>query len=122
MVGVEAQKPAIAILTMGDPCGIGPEVVVKALADPRVYASCRPMVIGNTYAMNQAVKATGLPLAIRETDDPTAAGEDPATVDVVDIHNLNPEDINVGQLSVPCGKAANGVGHQGRGTSPGRYR
>ena len=105
MVDVEAQKPAIAI-TMGDPCGIGPEVVVKALADPRVYASCRPMVIGNTYAMNQAVKATGLPLAIRETDDPTAAGEDPATVDVVDIHNLNPEDINVGQLSIPCGKAA----------------
>ncbi len=105
MVDVDAQKPAIAI-TMGDPCGIGPEVVVKALADPRVYDSCRPMVIGNTYAMNQAVKATGLPLAIRETDDPTCAGEDPATVDVVDIHNLNPEDITVGQLSVPCGKAA----------------
>ena len=105
MVDVEMEKPAIAI-TMGDPCGIGPEVVIKALADPRVYASCRPMVIGNTYAMNQAVKATGLPLAIRETNDPTAAGEDPTTVDVVDIHNLNPEDINVGQLSVPCGKAA----------------
>ena len=105
MVDVDAQKPAIAI-TMGDPCGIGPEVVVKALADPRVYDSCRPMVIGNTYAMNQAIKATGLPLAIRETDDPIGAGEDPATVDVVDIHNLNPEDITVGQLSVPCGKAA----------------
>ena len=105
MVDVAMEKPAIAI-TMGDPCGIGPEVVVKALADPRVYASCRPMVIGNTYAMNQAVKATGLPLAIRETNDPTGAGEDPAIVDVVDIHNLNPEDITVGQLSVPCGKAA----------------
>jgi len=105
MVDVDTQKPAIAI-TMGDPCGIGPEVVVKALADPRVYDSCRPMVIGNTYAMDQAVKATGLPLSIRETDDPTAAGEDPSIVDVVDIHNLNPEDITVGQLSVPCGKAA----------------
>ena len=105
MVDVEMEKPAIAI-TMGDPCGIGPEVVVKALADPRVYASCRPMVIGNTYAMNQAVKATGLPLTIRETDDPIGAGEDPTTVDVVDIHNLNPEDITVGQISVPCGKAA----------------
>ena len=104
-VDLDMQKPAIAI-TMGDPCGIGPEVVVKALADPRVYGSCRPMVIGNTYAMNQAVKATGLSLAIRETNDPTAAGDDPATVDVVDIHNLNPEDITVGQLSVPCGKAA----------------
>ncbi len=105
MVDVADQKPTIAI-TMGDPCGVGPEVVVKALADPRVFDSCRPMVIGNTYAMNQAVRATGLPLTIRETDDPTGAGLDSTTVDVVDIHNLNPEDITVGQLSVPCGKAA----------------
>ena len=36
-------KPAIAIIT-GDPCGIGPEVVVKALANPQIYASCRPVV------------------------------------------------------------------------------
>ena len=99
------EKPAIAI-TMGDPCGIGPEVVVKALADPQVYASCRPLVIGNTFAMRQAVELTGLPLRINETGDPTAAGEDPAVVDVVDLHNLNPEDITVGQISAACGKAA----------------
>ena len=98
-------KPAIAI-TMGDPCGIGPEVVVKALAGPQVYASCRPLVVGNTFAMQQAVKLTGLPLEIRETNDPSASGVDPGVVDVVDIHNLNPEDITVGQISVPCGKAA----------------
>ena len=102
---VDTEKPAIAI-TMGDPCGIGPEVVVKALADPRVYASCRPLVVGNTYAMRQAVKLTGLPLTINETNDPTAAGVDASVVDVVDIHNLNPEDITVGQLSVACGKAS----------------
>ncbi|MCH8897702.1 MAG: 4-hydroxythreonine-4-phosphate dehydrogenase PdxA, partial [Chloroflexi bacterium] len=39
-------------------------------------------------------------------DDPTSAGENPSVVDVVDIHNLNPEDITVGQISIPCGKAA----------------
>ena len=105
MTDAELYKPAIAI-TMGDPCGIGPEVVVKALADPRVYAACRPVVIGSAYAMQQAVKVAGHPLAVRETADPTAAGQDPAVVEVVDIHNLNPEDITVGQLSVPCGKAA----------------
>ena len=54
---VVSEKPAIAI-TMGDPCGIGPEVVVKALADPRVYASCRPVVVGNIYAMQRAVELT----------------------------------------------------------------
>jgi 4-hydroxythreonine-4-phosphate dehydrogenase len=99
------EKPAIAI-TMGDPCGIGPEVVVKALADPQVYASCRPVVVGNTFAMQQAVRLTGLPLTIKETDDPTSAGGYPGVVDVVDIHNLNPEDITVGQISIPCGRAA----------------
>ncbi len=102
---VDDYKPTIAI-TMGDPCGIGPEVVVKALSDPQVYASCRPLVVGNTYAMQQAVKLTRLPLSINETDDPTSAGEDPRVIDVVDIHNLNPEDITVGQISIPCGKAA----------------
>lgn len=105
MTDAELYKPAIAI-TMGDPCGIGPEVVVKALADPRVYAACRPVIIGSAYAMQQAVKVAGQPLAVRETADPTAAGQDPAVVEVVDIHNLNPAAITVGQLSVPCGKAA----------------
>ena len=98
-------RPSIAI-TMGDPCGIGPEVVVKALADPRVYAACRPLVVGNVHAMEQAARMTGLGLAINSADDPTAAGLDPAVVDVVDIGNLNPEDITVGQLSVACGRAA----------------
>ena len=102
---IYAQKPAIAI-TMGDPCGIGPEVVVKALADPRVYASCRPLVVGNTFAMEQAVKLTGIPLRVNLLDDPASAGGDPNVVDVVDIQNLNPEDITVGRISPECGRAA----------------
>ena len=100
-----AQKPAIAI-TMGDPCGIGPEVVVKALADPRVYASCRPLVVGNTHAMERAVELTGLPLQVNRLDDPDSAGQDSTVVDVVDIGNLNPEDITVGRINPLCGKAA----------------
>ena len=99
------RKPAIAI-TMGDPCGIGPEVVVKAMADPRVHATCRPIVVGNVYAMEQAVSLTGAPVKIKETSDPAAAGLEPGVIDVVDIHNLNPEDITVGQISPTCGQAA----------------
>ena len=102
-------KPTIAI-TMGDPCGIGPEVVVKAMADPQVYRACRPLVVGNVYAMEQAVSLTGVPVKIKEieineTGGP-AAGLDPGVIDVVDIHNLNPEDITVGQISPTCGQAA----------------
>ena len=98
-------RPAIAI-TMGDPCGIGPEVVVKALTDSRVYDSCRPLVVGNTFAMQRAVDLTGSSLRIKETDEAVAFGLDSQVIDVLDIHNLNPEDITVGQISPACGKAA----------------
>ena len=97
--------PSIAI-TMGDPCGIGPEVVVKALSDPNVYDICRPLVVGNIFAMNQAIRVTDLPVTINSISDPKSAGNNPNVIDVLDIHNLNPEDITVGGISIPCGKAA----------------
>ena len=101
----DAHKPPIAI-TMGDPCGVGPEVVAKALADPRVYASCRPLVVGNAYAMQRAVRQAGLPFRVSEIADPATAGRDPQVLDVLDTHNLNPEDITVGRVSPACGRAA----------------
>ena len=102
---IDDHKPAIAI-TMGDPCGIGPEVVAKALADPNVYLSCRPVVVGNSHAIKQAVALTGVGLKINQPTDLSQAGLDPGVIDLVDIGNLNPEDITVGEISPTCGKAA----------------
>ena len=99
------RKPAIAI-TMGDPCGIGPEVVAKALADSRVFASCRPVVVGSGYAMARAVELAGVALRVELNGDLDAAGRDRGVVDVLDIGNLNPEDITVGRINPVCGKAA----------------
>ncbi len=39
-------KPYLAI-TMGDPAGIGPEIIIKALASPTVWRICRPIVVGS---------------------------------------------------------------------------
>jgi 4-hydroxythreonine-4-phosphate dehydrogenase len=54
-------KPRIAI-TLGDPAGIGPEIVAKALRDPRVLKSCKPVVLGNTGGIRMGVpsRAAGL--------------------------------------------------------------
>lgn len=46
-------KPIIAI-TMGDPCGIGPEVIVKGILDKTLYRLCRPFVIGDPRTMSEA--------------------------------------------------------------------
>ena len=98
-------KPVIAI-TMGDPCGIGAEVIAKALASGEVYPSCRPVVVGSSWSMEQAVELTRTPLKVREVESPEEAGLSPELVDVMDIHNLNPEDVTVGKVSPACGKAA----------------
>jgi len=102
---VEDGKPVIAI-TMGDPCGIGPEVIVKALASGVVHPICRPVVIGSIWSMEQAVGLTGASLKVREVESPVEAGRSPGTVDVLDIHNLDTGDVTVGQISPACGKAA----------------
>ena len=102
---VEVRKPVIAI-TMGDPCGIGPEVIAKALGSGEVYPICRPVVVGSSWSMKQAVDLTGVPLSVRETESPSDSGTSPAFVDVVDGHNLSPEDVTVGKVSPSCGKAA----------------
>jgi len=49
----QTKKPTIAI-TMGDPCGIGPEVIVKGLLEKTLYTHCRPFVIGNGSRMAEA--------------------------------------------------------------------
>ncbi len=99
------RKPLIAI-TMGDPCGIGPEVIAKAIASGEVHAICRPVVVGSSRSMELAVELISASLKINEVESPLEGDPSPGSVNVVDIHNLNPEDVTVGKVSPTCGKAA----------------
>jgi len=65
-------KPILAI-TMGDPAGIGPEIVVKALASSRLWQVCRPVVIGRLPVMETAARSLGVEIAFAPVD---AATED----------------------------------------------
>ena len=102
---VERDRPVIAI-TMGDPCGIGPEVIVKALAEPAVHALCSPIVVGSLPAMEAALALTGAPLTPRPIETPADADDGPSLVNIIDPQNLDPNQITVGQISPPCGRAA----------------
>jgi 4-hydroxythreonine-4-phosphate dehydrogenase len=53
-----AQKPLLAI-TLGDPAGVGPEVVVRAWGDARVHECCRPVALGHPEILRRAVELTG---------------------------------------------------------------
>ena len=55
-------------ITMGDPAGIGPEVIAKALAGPKLRRICFPLVIGSRSVMQQTVKNLKLKLTVRSVE------------------------------------------------------
>ena len=62
---ISPEKVKIVAITMGEPGGIGPEVIVKALFCAEVRDYCRPVVIGDAGVLNEAVRFSGLPIEIR---------------------------------------------------------
>jgi 4-phospho-D-threonate 3-dehydrogenase / 4-phospho-D-erythronate 3-dehydrogenase len=98
-------KPVLAI-TMGDPGGIGPEIIAKALAHAEVYANSRPLVIGERRALEAAVRITGRPLEVRTVEGPADAGEHPGTVDLIDLHNIDIEQLGRSRVCAEVGRAA----------------
>jgi len=48
--------PLIAI-TMGDPASVGPELCIRALSDASLYASCRPLIVGDSAILARAIPA-----------------------------------------------------------------
>ena len=57
-------RPTVAI-TMGDPCGIGPEIIVKAFDSPGFAGECVPLVIGDRLPLERAIKIVGSSAVIR---------------------------------------------------------
>ena len=52
------QSPILGI-TMGDVCGIGPEIAVKALLRPETYDICHPIIVGDSRIVERGVRAVG---------------------------------------------------------------
>ncbi|MBV9580702.1 MAG: 4-hydroxythreonine-4-phosphate dehydrogenase PdxA [Chloroflexi bacterium] len=105
MTSTTETKPVLAI-TMGDPGGIGPEIIAKALTHADVYDHSRPLVIGERRAMEAAVRITGRPLEVRLVDQPADAGDHPGTIDLVDLANIDIEQLGRARVCPEVGKAA----------------
>jgi len=98
-------KPILAI-TMGDPGGIGPEIIAKALAHAEVFENSRPLVIGERRALEAAIRITGRPLEVRTVEQPAEAGEHAGIVDLIDLANIDIERIGRARVSAEVGHAA----------------
>ena len=98
-------KPLLGI-TMGDPGGIGPEICVKALAEPDIYDICRPLVVGDGEVMIEALRFCRLPLTVQRCGRPADGRYECGTVDVLDLKNMPIGRLRYKQVSTEQGQAA----------------
>src|SRR4026209_1411248 len=90
-------------ITMGDPCGIGPEIIVKLYADTAPFPPT--LVLGDEGLIKHAMRLLALPLKVRRIDSPKEFQFTPDTINVISLTRL-PENLPFGQLDARAGKAA----------------
>ncbi|WP_064684960.1 4-hydroxythreonine-4-phosphate dehydrogenase PdxA [Rhizobium bangladeshense] len=89
-------------ITMGDPCGIGPEIIARVFADGLPEQA---VVIGDAKVMERAVRALNLPLqvqAVASVDDALPNGRLMAVLNVSDL----PDDLPIGHVDARAGRAS----------------
>jgi 4-hydroxythreonine-4-phosphate dehydrogenase len=91
---------------MGDPAGIGPEIILKALANPAIYETCKPLVFADAQVMQAALKIAGISLIIHPVSSLSEAEFKYGTIDVFDLKNVNLASLEYGKVSAEAGNAA----------------
>lgn len=97
--------PVLAV-TLGDPAGTGPELILKALAHSEIRRIARLVVIGDAATLNRAQRFTGTTLTIQSISDISAARFQENEIDVLDLKNVDATRHRLGQVDAMCGQAA----------------
>ncbi|MEW2358250.1 4-hydroxythreonine-4-phosphate dehydrogenase PdxA [Spirillospora sp. NPDC029432] len=98
------ERPIVGI-TMGDAAGVGPEIIVRALAAPEVRRIARPLVIGDAARLRRAAEIVREPVAIETVAGPEDATYAEGVIEVVDLDCV-PDDLPFGRLSPVAGEGA----------------
>lgn len=99
-------RPIIGI-TMGDPAGCGPEILVKALADKATYERCRPLVVGDVGVIQDALRiARHLEFVINKISSPSEGKYKFGTIDVYHLDLVDMDKLAYGKVSAMAGNAA----------------
>lgn len=97
-------KPILGI-TMGDAAGIGPEVIIKALEDERIYDLAHPVVIGDMKIMNRTLDIIKSKLKLRNLSNIEEFKSQFGYIDIIDLDNL-PSDLPFSKVDGRAGSAA----------------
>ena len=99
------EKPIIAV-TMGDPAGIGPEIVAKSIADKATFDVARCIVIGDKKVMEKAVEIVGADLKVNVVESPADGDYSYGVLNMIDLDNIDMSRFEYGKINAMCGQAA----------------
>jgi len=98
-------RPIIAI-TMGDPAGIGPEIILKSLKNPRIYEVSRPIVIGNESILHDCAQSIGIDIEIHPIKSIAQSQFCIDCIDLINVGDITTADIKIGCVDPVAGKAS----------------
>ncbi|HEX2926990.1 MAG TPA: 4-hydroxythreonine-4-phosphate dehydrogenase PdxA [Ruminiclostridium sp.] len=98
-------RPLIGI-PIGDPAGIGPEIVVKALENTELYKNCRPLVIGDLGVLKRICGIIGSDTGLNVINDPEEGRYCSGSIDVISLENIDAEAVQHGIVQSEAGRAA----------------
>ena len=93
-------------ITMGDACGVGPEVIVKALGHPEVYRICHPIVIGHPEVLRANLTPGGNLVRVETVETPDSGGTNWGSIDVWSPCDADLSKIEVGKVCAEAGRLA----------------
>ncbi|MEN6459583.1 MAG: 4-hydroxythreonine-4-phosphate dehydrogenase PdxA [Thermoguttaceae bacterium] len=98
-------RPLIAI-TMGDPAGVGPEIIAGTWCETIVHEWCRPVVLGQPDIIRRAVELWGTGLRVEEIDNPEEARPSPDVISCIRCGAADALEVPPGKLDARAGQAA----------------
>lgn len=99
------KRPIIGI-PMGDPAGIGPEIVVKAFNNKDIFSVCRPIVIGDAGVLKSAAEICKIELEINVVASAADGNFQQGCLDVIDLKNIDLSGLRYGTVQAQNGLAA----------------
>ncbi len=96
--------PVIGI-TMGDPTGVGPEIIVKALSTKEPFQVCRPFVFGDKEVLSRTIKMLGLNTTVEVFEKIPEGGYLPQRIFLFPSSRLRADSLHFGKPNRECGEA-----------------
>ena len=92
------KKPVIAI-PIGDPAGVGPEIVAKSIASDEVFQIAVCVIVGDRKIVEKAIEITGENLKINEIKEPEEAVDEKGVLNLINLDNVDMDTFAYGKVS-----------------------